>query len=60
MCFEKIAEKISLIDQLGVPVSLNLNKQAYQKTSLGGCCSLIVVLIILITCMSEIFQVFVN
>ena len=59
MCFGNIAEKISYIDQLGVPVTLNLNKQAKQKTSLGGCCSLLVVLIITITCMTEIFQVFV-
>ena len=44
-------------DQLGVPVSLNLNKQSTHQTFLGGCCSLLAIGLILFLLYSEIMQV---
>ena len=49
MCFnQKVCEWIRSCDQLGVPISLNLNQQSIYKTKLGGCCSLIAIVVLLI------------
>lgn len=40
-CRRKIREQ----DSFGIPVQLNLNKQATHNTFLGGCCSIIAMII---------------
>ena len=53
-------ERIIGIDQIGVPVTLNLNKKATHQTFAGGCCSLIAICLILAVLVSQVMQVFVN
>ena len=45
-------------DQLGVPVSLNLNGNSTHKTFLGGCCSIFATILLLIILTSEVSSVF--
>ena len=49
---------IASLDQLGVPVSLNLNGSRTHKTVLGGCCSIFAIILLLIVFYSEMTQVF--
>ena len=60
MCLgERVNKWIRSWDQLGVPVSLNLNRESVHKTQLGGCCSLIMILFLLLvfyTSMVEVAQ----
>lgn len=60
MCLsEKTNQWIRSCDQLGVPVSLNLNQESVHRTYFGGCCSLIAnvfLLLIFYTNMAQVFQ----
>ena len=51
---DKIFDFIRKRDQIGVPVSLNLNGNSSHQTSIGGCCSLFAMLMILAVVFSEI------
>ena len=60
MCLsEKTNQWIRSCDQLGVPVSLNLNQESVHRTYFGGCCSLIAnvfLLLIFYTNMAQVVQ----
>ena len=49
---------IASFDQLGVPVSLNLNGSSTHKTWLGGCCSIFAIILLMIVMYAEVTQVF--
>ena len=56
-CGEKATNWVRSCDQLGIPVSLNLNKQNVHQTTVGGCCSLLAIFFITFVFYSEITQV---
>ena len=58
MCGDKTVNFVSSCDQLGVPVSLNLNKKSTHQTFPGGCCSIMAIVLIFTVFVSEISQVF--
>ena len=57
MCL-KFVNFVTNWDQLGVPVTLNLNKKGAHQTFPGGCCSLIAIGILLLLLYAEINLVF--
>ena len=44
------------VDSLGVPVTLNLNKEGTSKSRIGGCLSLLAVIIIMIVTFEEAYK----
>ena len=54
---QKVGECIRSCDQLGVPISLNLNQQSVHKTRLGGCCSLVAISVLLLVFYSNMIEV---
>ena len=56
----RIYEFVKGFDQTGVPVTLNMKGEGTKKTLPGGCCSLIVICLILVICVAEINTVFFN
>lgn len=60
MCRGRMSELIRSRDQLGVPVSLNMNGSHLHQTFVGGCCSVIVIVMICSLFISSMLQVFVN
>jgi len=57
---DKISEFVKGLDQTGVPITLNLNGETTRKTFVGGCCSLMVILLILVIFGAEINNLFFN
>jgi len=57
MCL-KFVDSVTSWDQLGVPVTLNLNKKGAHQTFPGGCCSLIAIGFLLVILYAEIKNVF--
>ena len=56
MCFK--TQFIRSFDQAGVPVTLNLENKGEHKTWVGGCCSLLVIVLTTLIIIPELFIVF--
>ena len=57
---KRVFNAIRSFDQLGVPVTLNLNKQGSHQTFLGGCCSILAIILIMFVFVSTTLAVFVE
>ena len=55
-----MTEFVKRVDYTGVPVTLSLRGEGDHKTFVGGCCSLIVILLTLLIITSEWSTVFFN
>lgn len=53
-CRRKIREQ----DVFGIPVQLNLNKQATHNTFLGGCCSIFATIFMVFFIFGQLYQLF--
>ena len=58
MCGPKSKKFVTGFDQLGLPISLNLNGQGEHQTFTGGCCSIFVIFLLLTIFTSEMIRVF--
>ena len=55
-CLSKLRDKVRSQDSFGIPVQLNLRKEATHNTFLGGCCTIMAVLVMLAFIAGELIQ----
>ena len=55
-CLSKLKDKVRSQDSFGIPVQLNLRKEATHNTFIGGCCTIMAVLVMLVFIAGELIQ----
>ena len=54
-CFSKLKGRVRSHDTFGIPVQLNFNKESTHNTFLGGCCSILAMVLMTVFILSAFF-----